>query len=104
MTTAPAAAAERACARLMSPPAEKKAISTPSNAVSDNSVTEIDSPIHSTILPADRADAISLYSAAGNRRRASTWANSRPTAPVAPTIATVFMPDCGSAVSPIRIC
>ena len=90
MTVAPRAAAWGASSREMSAPAEKRAMSTPSNA-SPARLADLDgSGRRSTIVrPADRPDASRRSSPTGNSRSMRTWIIVRPTTPVAPTTATV---------------
>src|SRR5687768_6258135 len=89
MTVAPRAAAWGARAREMSAPALKSAMSTPSKASGTASWISISRPSTRTTRPADRPEARSRSSPIGNARSPSTAIMVLPTAPVAPTTATV---------------
>ena len=88
-TIAPAATAAGANSLEIEPPAEKRAISMPLKLSFVSSSTLYFWPLYSIVLPADRADASSLRFLMGKLRSASTVRNSSPTAPVAPTTATL---------------
>ncbi len=89
MTTAPAAAALGANSLLRPPPALKKATSTPSNEVVASSRTLWGRPSTSIVFPALRAEAMSVNRWAWSPRCSMRLMNSLPTAPVAPTMATL---------------
>src|SRR5688500_18318673 len=88
-TIAPAATAAGANSLLIDPPALKNAILTSLNESFVSSSTVYVLPMNSTVLPAERADASSFRFLMGNLRSARTLRNSWPTAPVAPTMATL---------------
>jgi hypothetical protein len=88
-TIAPAAAAIGANSREVPAPAEKKATSTPSKAPLASVSTRTGLPLNSSSRPAERADARSRSVPTGKPRRSSWPISSAPTAPVAPTMATV---------------
>src|SRR5690606_8508504 len=89
MTTAPALTASGASALLTEPPALKKATSTPRNASASAACTSISSLPTRTRRPALRGEASSRSSPTGKRRSWRSLISSLPTAPVAPTIATL---------------
>ena len=89
MTVAPWATAPGARSSETVPPAEKRAMSTPSNASGTASPTSSVRPPTLTIRPADRPEASRRSSRSGNSRSLRTWIIVRPTTPVAPTTATV---------------
>ena len=88
-TTAPAAAKRGACSRARAPPAEKRATSMPAGSAAARSSTSTSPQGVATRVPADRAEAISRISPTGKERRSRVAIISRPTAPVAPTTATL---------------
>jgi hypothetical protein len=87
-TTAPAFTADGANLREMLPPAENKAMSTPSKERSVSSSITICLPRKATVLPAERRLASAFSWPTGKARRSMVAMNSAPTAPVTPTIAT----------------
>ena len=89
ITVAPWATAAGARSSDTVPPAEKRAISTPSKASGTASPTSSVLPPTLTIRPAERPEASRRSSLSGNSRSVSTWIIVWPTTPVAPTIATV---------------
>ena len=89
MTVAPWATAAGASSCDTPAPAEKSAMSTPSNASGTASPISSVRPSIETVRPADRPEASSRKSATGNSRSLRIWIIVRPTAPVAPTTATV---------------
>ena len=89
ITVAPQATAAGASSRDAPAPAEKSAMSTPSNAAWVASPISWVWPSIDSILPADRSEASSRSSPTGNSRSFRTWIIVRPTTPVAPTTATV---------------
>src|SRR3569832_379189 len=88
-TTAPAFTAIGPYFLEIDPPAENSAMSTPSNDFSVSSWMTIFSPLKSIVLPTARALASATSLPTGKLRFSSVAANSAPTAPVAPTMATV---------------
>src|SRR5690606_1925458 len=70
-------------------------MSTPSKLFSVSSSTGICRPWNSMKRPAERAEARSFRSDNGNLRCARHWIRSTPTAPVAPTIATMGRAEAG---------
>ncbi len=92
MTVHPAAAADGAYSRDMSPLAENSAMSIPSKLWWVSSLMVISCPRNVVVLPADLADARSVSSLMGKFLSARHLSISSPTAPVAPTIAMCF---CG---------
>ena len=89
MTNAPAARASGTNAFDRDAPAEKKATSTPANAPSLASLISRDEPAKSKCFPTDRSLAKRVRELIGNFRCSNNRKNSPPTAPVAPTIATL---------------
>lgn len=87
ITMQPAFAAEGANSREIPPPAEKRAISTPSKLSCVSSWMVISSPQKFLVCPADLAEASSVSLLIGNFLSARQLSISSPTAPVAPTIA-----------------
>jgi hypothetical protein len=87
-TTAPWATAFGPHSLLTEPPAENSASSAPRSASSDSASTGTLSPWNGSRLPALRGEARSRSVRTGKLRFSSTFKNSAPTAPVAPTIAT----------------
>ena len=75
----------------MPPPAEKIAMSMPSKASGVASSTVISVPATVTVRPAERSEARRRSSVYGNAFSVRTWIMVRPTAPVAPTTATVSL-------------
>ena len=65
-------------------------MSTPSNAEGPSGSTGKVSPLNSTVLPALRSEARNLIEPTGNDRSASRRVIMSPTAPLAPTTATLF--------------
>ena len=65
-------------------------MSIPAKAWSQASSTVISRPSHGSTSPAERADASRCSSDTGKSRSANTFIISRPTAPVAPRIATLY--------------
>ena len=94
-TTAPAFTAAGANFFDMPLPAENSAISTPSKLFSVSSVTVMSLPLYGNVLPAECAEASRRSSPKRNLRVAKQERNSTPTAPVAPTIATVGLDFMG---------
>ena len=88
-TTAPAFTADGANSLLIEPPALKNAIFTPAKESCFSSSMTYSLPANVAVFPALRLLASSFRFAIGNFRSASTLRNSCPTAPVAPTIATL---------------
>ncbi len=111
-TTAPAAANAGAKRRERSPPAEKRAMSTPAGSDTARSSTSIFPHGVSTLVPAERSEAKRRRSSAGNPRSTTISSMVRPTAPVAPTIASLMLPPptrswvvrmpCAGSVPPPR--
>src|SRR5512143_2551906 len=89
MTVAPWATAAGVRSRDTSPPAENRAMSTPSNADGTASPISSERPSRRTLCPADRPEARRRSSPTGKSRSLRTWIIVRPTTPVAPTTATV---------------
>ncbi len=88
-TTQPRLAASGASSFDVPPPAEKIAMSMPSKASGVASSTVMSRPATDMVVPAERADARRRSSVYGNCFSVRTWIMVRPTAPVAPTTATV---------------
>ena len=90
ITTHPAAAARGACTAETAAPGENSPIFQPrkSKVSRLRTVSTFFSP-NDTSCPVDRPDASAATSSAGNFRSASVFSISRPTAPVAPTTATL---------------
>mmetsp|Transcript_31425 Transcript_31425/g.67841 ORF Transcript_31425/g.67841 Transcript_31425/m.67841 type:complete len:257 (+) Transcript_31425:756-1526(+) len=88
-TTAPESLAIGPNFLLIPPPAEKRAMSTSSKDLSVSSSTVISCPLKVIAFPAERADARSLSDPIGKSLWSSSSRNSCPTAPVAPTMATL---------------
>src|SRR5207247_2656422 len=103
MTVAPRATAGGASSREASPPAEKRAMSTPSKASPVASSTSRVAPSIETVLPADRSEASRRRSPTGNSRSRRTWIIVRPTTPVAPTTATVRFWRVMSDMAPLSL-
>ena len=91
-TTAPARAAMGPYSLLMPPPAENRAISTPSKESLVNTSTGISLPRKVTFFPRDRSEARGTNRATGNLRSSRQATICCPTAPVAPTTATLYVP------------
>src|SRR3954463_11505054 len=89
-TTAPASANRGAHSSLTLDPAEKRAMSKPWIASSSSGRTVSGPPPHSFVRPAERSEAKGTTSSAGNERSCSTSSMVEPTAPVAPTTATLI--------------
>ena len=90
MTVQPRFAASGASSFDVPPPALKSAMSIPSNASGVASSTVMSpQPGTATVLPAERSDASRRRVVIGNRFSRRTCVMVRPTAPVAPTTATV---------------
>ena len=89
MTTAPSRTANGAYSRATPLPAENRARSTPAKPRCDSVSTAIPNPAKGRALPAELGEAKRRNFASGNRGASRTRNHSRPTAPVAPTIATV---------------
>src|SRR5476649_775015 len=87
-TTAPAFTAMGAYCLEMPLPAQNKAMSTPAKAPSVSASTVSSRPRTICVLPADLGEASSFSEASGMPRLSMQPINSRPTAPVAPTMAT----------------
>src|SRR5688572_14384151 len=90
MTTAPAAANFGAYARGTLRPAEKRAMSTPVGSKVARASTTIWRAPNSTLPPAERSLARTCSLAMGNPRSARIFSMVSPTAPVAPTTATLY--------------
>src|SRR3546814_434294 len=90
ITTAPAAANFGAYSFETAPPAENSAMSTPAGSKLARSWTSTSSSPKATYPPADRSLASATISPTGNPRSASTDSITSPTAPVAPTTATLY--------------
>ena len=90
MTTAPAARAMGANLREISPPALKNARSISAKLLSSSASIEIVSPRKPIFFPAEFAEANARIESTGKVRFSNTPNSSRPTAPVAPTIATRY--------------
>ncbi len=103
MTVAPRATACGASSSEMSAPAEKRAMSTPSNASPTASPIWWVWPSIAIVRPADRPDASKRSSPTGNSRSLRTWIIVRPTTPVAPTTATVRGDRVVSGMAPRRL-
>ena len=93
ITTAPLFSASGAHLVLISPPAEKRAISTPSKQPSFNSLTIYFWPSYSISLPALLEDANKVNSFIGKLYSFKTFKKVEPTKPVAPTTATAMVSD-----------
>ena len=87
--THPACAAHGANLALIDPPAEKRPISTQSKDDSLSSRTGYSFPLNSSVRPEDLPEASSTISLTGNDLRSRTLIIMLPTAPVAPTTATL---------------
>src|SRR5471030_546284 len=99
MTTAPARAACGANSRLTVAPGEKSAIWTPLKESGLSRFTTSSRSRKVKVWPSLRSEARGISSATGKSRSSNTLIISRPTAPVAPAIATLYplMPlDCRS--------
>src|SRR6478736_4059037 len=96
-TVAPARTASGAKRREVLLPAENSAMSTPRKLVSVSSRTGSALLRNVSALPAERTEANSRSSDSGKRRCSRQRISSRPTAPVAPTIATTGRETEGSA-------
>ena len=94
-TTQPRLAASGASSLEVPPPAEKMAMSMPSKASGVASSTVMSRPATVMVVPAERADARRRSSVYGNRFSVRTWIMVRPTAPVAPTTATMSWSRAG---------
>ena len=104
ITTAPAFAACGANSRDTVAPGEKRAISTPANESGLRRRTVSSSPRNSTCCPSLRSEASGTSSPTGNSRSSSTLIISRPTAPVAPAIATLyFLISSASGWKPLHV-
>ncbi len=90
-TTAPACAARGPYVFEIPPPALKNAISISAKLSSVSSFTSTSRPANGIFLPSERADASRCNSEIGNCRSPKQRRNSTPTAPVAPTIATLYV-------------
>src|SRR5438105_13386727 len=88
-TTAPARAAIGLYSRLTSAGVLDRTISTPANASGARRSTEYDLPRKSMLLPALRSEARNLIVRQGKSRSIRTCRMISPTAPVAPTTATL---------------
>ena len=102
MTVVPWATAAGASDSETAPPAENRAMSTPSNASGLASTTSWVAPATETVEPADRPEAMSRSSPSGKSRSRRTWIIVRPTAPVAPTTATVSGRGVIPGTAPLR--
>jgi len=89
-TTQPDFAATGAQIFDLSAPAEKRAISIPLNESSFKASTGISASLNSIIFPSERSDAKSLSLSTGKSLPTSVAIISLPTAPVAPTTATIY--------------
>src|SRR5215467_7893088 len=89
-TTAPAFTATGANWALTLPPAEKSPISIPLKESSVRTSTLISFPLNDKNCPADLSEAKRRSSPTGNSRSSSTSRICSPTAPVAPTTATLY--------------
>src|SRR5918996_2721474 len=87
---APAATATGAHSREASAPAENRATSTPSKVARSTARTSTTSSANGSRTPADRGDASGTSWSKRNRRSSSVRSISRPTAPVAPSTATLM--------------
>ena len=90
-TTQPDPAATGAHVFDLSAPAENRAISIPSNDFSFRLSTGISVSLNSIIFPSERSDAKSLSLSTGKSLPTSVAIISLPTAPVAPTTATIYL-------------
>ncbi len=90
ITTQPAAAARGACTAETAAPGENRPMSQPrkSKVSRLRTLSTFFSP-NDTSCPVDRPEASAATSSTGNCRSASVFSISRPTAPVAPTTATL---------------
>src|SRR5660397_224351 len=88
-TTQPASRAMGAYSLETAPPAEKRAMSTPLKRSGDSSRHSTSSPLKASLFPAERSEANGTSSCRGKSRSSSMLNISRPTAPVAPTTATL---------------
>ncbi len=93
MTTQPAAAARGACSAEIEPPAENRAMSVPAKSNPARSATVSSRSPNRTRLPAERALASATISPTGKPRSARIESMTSPTAPVAPTTATLYCFD-----------
>ncbi len=89
ITIAPAATARGAHSRARPLPAENSAMSMRSKLLGANASTGNATPAKPKLLPAERGEAIRRRPESGNQRFSRQRISSTPTAPVAPTIATV---------------
>src|SRR6516225_7146480 len=89
MTTAPARAAMGLYSRLTDAGVLDRTISTPANASGRSGSTGYDLPLKVSDLPALRSEARNLMLRKGNECSSSTCRMISPTAPVAPTTATL---------------
>ena len=104
MTTAPARAAWGANSRETVAPGEKRAMSTPAKESGFSRRTTTASPPNSSCCPSLRSEASGTSSPTGNSRSSSTLIISRPTAPVAPAIATLyFLISSASGWKPLHV-
>ncbi len=92
-TTAPLAAARGAHCSATSSGTSNMATSTPSKASSVSATTSVSSPRTASLRPAERGEAISRISPQISARWDRIWRMTVPTAPVAPTTASVGRPD-----------
>jgi len=90
MTTQPAAAARGACSAEIAPPAENSAMSVSAKSKASRSWTLSVRWPNCTSLPAERLLARAATSPTGNSRSARIESRVSPTAPVAPTTATLY--------------
>src|ERR1017187_933849 len=90
MTKTPCLAAIGANFLEIDPPALKNAMSTPLKLFSVNSSTKSSLPRNAIFFPLEREDAKSTRSDRGKGRFSRQRKNSIPTAPVAPTTATLY--------------
>ena len=91
MTTAPASTAAWAYRALTDEPAENSAMSMSSKESSSSTFTGICRPPNASRWPADRSEASNRRVSTGNSRSARIFRISSPTAPVAPTTATLYL-------------
>ena len=90
-TTQPAFTAAGANSRLLSPPAENRAISIPSKTLSVRISTATGLPWNSRVFPSERSEAKSRNSSTLKFLSSKIAIISFPTAPVAPTTATMYL-------------
>src|SRR5258705_1991361 len=90
ITTAPARAGCGANSRETEARGEKSAMSRPANESGLSRRTVTSSPMNSSFWPSLRSEASGTSSLTANSRSSSTFIISRPTAPVAPAIATLY--------------